>query len=103
MLYYGCRYIYIPLGGSRQGIIRQMLASFCSFAFIWQWHGGHLQTLWWFIPNWFGVVVESIAGIVLAQPSVKRLEVGVFVRKKQQCNIGGCLHEGRKILPLGRS
>ena len=72
------RYIYIPLGGSRKGVIRQIAASFCAFAFIWQWHGGHTHTLWWFIPNWLGVVVESLAGMVLALPSVRRLEVGII-------------------------
>ena len=45
-----------------------------------------MPQLWWFIPNWLGVVLESAAGIVLAQPSVKRLEVGVFVREKQKYN-----------------
>lgn len=68
------RYIYIPMGGSRKGFIRQVAGSFLAFAFIWQWHGSHVNTLWWFIPNWLGVVVESIAGIVLAQPSVRRFE-----------------------------
>ena len=65
------------MGGSRKGAIRQLTGSFLSFAFIWQWHGGHLYALWWFIPNWLGVVVESAAGKVLAQPSVRRMEVGV--------------------------
>lgn len=68
------RYIYIPMGGSRKGVIRQLTGSFLSFAFIWQWHGGHLYALWWFIPNWLGVVVESAAGKVLAHPSVRRME-----------------------------
>lgn len=65
------------MGGSRKGVIRQLTGSFLSFAFIWQWHGGHLYALWWFIPNWLGVVVESAAGKVLAQPSVRRMEVCV--------------------------
>ena len=65
------------MGGSRKGVIRQLTGSFLSFAFIWQWHGGHLYALWWFIPNWLGVVVESAAGKVLAHPSVRRMEVGV--------------------------
>ena len=76
-LFIGFRYIYIPMGGSRKGVIRQLTGSFLSFAFIWQWHGGHLYALWWFIPNWLGVVVESAAGKVLAHPSVRRMEVGV--------------------------
>ena len=73
-----CRYIYIPLGGSRTGVFRQIVASFSAFAFIWLWHGAHAHTVWWFIPNWIGVVVESIAGIVLKLPSVRRLEVCIL-------------------------
>lgn len=68
------RYIYIPLGGSRSGVFRQIVASFFAFAFIWLWHGAHVHTIWWFIPNWIGVVVESMAGIVLKLPSVTQLE-----------------------------
>lgn len=68
------RYIYIPMGGSHKGIVRQLFASICTFAFIWQWHGGDVVTLWWFIPNWMGVVTESMASIVLAKPFVKGLE-----------------------------
>lgn len=68
------RYIYIPLGGSRTGVFRQIVASFSAFAFIWLWHGAHAHTVWWFIPNWIGVVVESMAGIVLKLPSVRRWE-----------------------------
>jgi len=33
-----------------------------------------MHTMWWCIPNWLGVVVESLADIVLLLPSVKRLE-----------------------------
>ena len=69
----------MPMGGSRKGVIRQIAGSFLAFAFVWLWHGGHVQMLWWFIPNWLGVVVESTAGIVLMLSSVKRLEVGLFV------------------------
>ena len=75
------------MGGSRKGVIRQLTGSFLSFAFIWQWHGGHLYALWWFIPNWLGVVVESAAGKVLAQPSVRRMEVGV--RDRSLFIVGG--------------
>jgi len=40
--------------------------------------------MWWCIPNWLGVVVESLAGIVLLLPSVKRLEVS-FLRPRPHC------------------
>ena len=69
----------MPMGGSREGFARQIAGSFLTFAFIWLWHGGNMHIMWWCIPNWLGVVVESLAGIVLLLPSVKRLEVG-FLR-----------------------
>ncbi|XP_020603569.1 protein-cysteine N-palmitoyltransferase HHAT-like [Orbicella faveolata] len=68
------RYIYVPVGGSRKGFARQIAGSFLAFAFIWLWHGSNMHTMWWCIPNWLGVVVESLADIVLLLPSVKRLE-----------------------------
>lgn len=68
------RYIYLPMGGSRKGFARQIAGSFLTFAFIWLWHGSNMHIMWWCIPNWLGVVVESLAGIVLLLPSVKRLE-----------------------------
>ena len=82
------------MGGSRKGVIRQLTGSFLSFAFIWQWHGGHLYALWWFIPNWLGVVVESAAGKVLAQPSVRRMEVGVRDRSLFIVRGGGARYFG---------
>lgn len=69
------RYIYIPMGGSRRGIFRQLLASMCAFGFIWQWHGGHVNMLlWWFIPNWLGVVAESLANVIATKTVVKQWE-----------------------------
>ncbi|KAJ7365379.1 hypothetical protein OS493_005486 [Desmophyllum pertusum] len=67
------RYIYVPMGGSRRGVIRQIAARFLLLPLYGYWHGGHVYALWWFIPNWLGVVVESVAGIVLMFPSVKQL------------------------------
>ena len=66
----------MPMGGSRKGFARQIAGSFLTFAFIWLWHGSNMHILLWCIPNWLGVVVESLAGIVLLLPTVKRLEVG---------------------------
>lgn len=64
------------MGGSRKGIFRQLLASMCAFAFIWQWHGGHVNLLlWWFIPNWLGVVTESLANVIATKTFVKQWEV----------------------------
>ena len=70
------RYIYVPLGGSRHGLLWQLVGSFLAFCFVWGWHGGHSPSLWWFIPNWLGIVVESVSGRVLQMPAVRDLEVG---------------------------
>ena len=64
------------MGGSRRGIFRQLLASMCAFGFIWQWHGGHVNMLlWWFIPNWLGVVTESLANVIATNTVVRQWEV----------------------------
>ena len=55
------RYIYIPMGGSRCGIHRQILASFCSFAFVGFWHGGTEKYIAWALTNWLGITVEAVA------------------------------------------
>ena len=59
------RYIYIPLGGSHYGILRQMLASFCSFAFVGFWHGGTEKYIVWALTNWAGIAVEGLASRVM--------------------------------------
>lgn len=66
----------MPMGGSRRGVIRQLLGSFLAFMFVWAWHGGHRDTLWWFIPNWLGVAIEGIAPSIVMLPLVKKIEVG---------------------------
>ncbi|EDO38150.1 predicted protein [Nematostella vectensis] len=71
------RYIYIPMGGSRKGIPRQITGSFLAFTFVWAWHGGQVDNLWWFIPNCLGVVIEGLAGVVSDLPEVKAREASL--------------------------
>ena len=59
------RYIYIPLGGSRLGIMRQILASFSSFAFVGFWHGGTEKYIAWAVTNWLGISMEALASRVM--------------------------------------
>ena len=59
------RYIYIPLGGSRFGLFRQILASFCSFAFVGFWHGGTEKYIAWALTNWAGIAAEAFASRVM--------------------------------------
>ena len=67
------RYIYIPLGGSRSGIFRQMLASFCSFAFVGFWHGGTEKYIAWALTNWAGIAVEGVALRAMKSDIARRL------------------------------
>eukprot|EP00058_Branchiostoma_floridae_P011123 XP_002596611.1 hypothetical protein BRAFLDRAFT_78493 [Branchiostoma floridae] len=54
------RYVYIPLGGSRKGLMWQLLGSAACFAFVCFWHGGHDNIIMWSVFNWAGIVVESL-------------------------------------------
>lgn len=59
------RDIYIPLGGSRCGMLKQILSSACCFCFIAIWHGGG-KTYWlWALFNFFGIALEMIVNISL--------------------------------------
>jgi hypothetical protein len=71
----------VPLGGSRRGVFRQVLASFLAFGFVWAWHGGNRDTLWWFIPNWLGVAVEGLAASLVMLPLVKNVEVCIILKQ----------------------
>lgn len=67
------RYIYIPMGGSRSGIMRQILASFCCFAFIGFWHGGTERYVMWALTNWLGVSVEAFASRIMKLEEAKEI------------------------------
>lgn len=54
------RHVYIPMGGSKAGVLRQQLASICCFAMVYYWHGGSTHVLYWAILNWFGLTIETI-------------------------------------------
>lgn len=63
------------MGGSRHGIFRQVFSSFLAFAFVWAWHGGNYDTIWWFITNWLGVAMEGWASVLRKHPIVEDLQV----------------------------
>ena len=75
------RYIYIPLGGSRdRGHVRRMLNSMIPFAFILVWHGSSKNFVVWAALNWFGVFVEKLASDLYELELVRKFEVtSVFV------------------------
>ncbi|XP_029927218.1 protein-cysteine N-palmitoyltransferase HHAT isoform X2 [Myripristis murdjan] len=53
------RYIYVPLGGSRHGLLYKMLSTGLAFGFVCLWHGGHDYLQYWALMNWTGVLVEN--------------------------------------------
>ncbi|XP_053189017.1 protein-cysteine N-palmitoyltransferase HHAT [Scomber japonicus] len=53
------RYIYVPLGGSRHGLLCKMLSTGLAFGFVCLWHGGHDYLQYWALMNWVGVLVEN--------------------------------------------
>ena len=53
----------------------QLVASFSTFFFIWFWHGGYRYQMWWFVPNWLGIVAEAIGERVLQSAFVREKEV----------------------------
>lgn len=59
------RYIYIPMGGSQHGMLRQIIASFMSFAFVGYWHGGTERYLVWAFTNWVGISLEAFTSRLL--------------------------------------
>eukprot|EP00794_Sanderia_malayensis_P017012 gene17012-18725_t len=74
------RYIYIPIGGSRSGLFRQILASFMCFAFVGYWHGGNERYFTWAITNWLGVTLEGIVTVVVSSKIVTTLRERIGAR-----------------------
>ncbi|XP_010887368.2 protein-cysteine N-palmitoyltransferase HHAT isoform X3 [Esox lucius] len=70
LYYWLIRYIYIPLGGSRHGLLWKMLSTALAFGFVCLWHGGHDYLQYWAIMNWLGVLVENGMEIFLSSPLV---------------------------------
>ncbi|XP_022091250.1 protein-cysteine N-palmitoyltransferase HHAT-like [Acanthaster planci] len=52
--------IYIPMGGSRHGFFRQLLASMLCFSFVFVWHGLETHLFYWALINWLGTVNEMV-------------------------------------------
>jgi len=53
-------HVYIPLGGSQKGFIRQLSASFLSFLFIWFWHGSEFYIMYWIALNFTTIILENV-------------------------------------------
>ena len=73
-----CRYIYVPCGGSRAGLHRQIIASLICFMYIFYWHGAEFYILMWIVLNYIGVSLEKVGSVLCSIPIVKYLEVNIF-------------------------
>ena len=69
-----CSTIYIPVGGSQRGFLRQLLASMLCFSFVFFWHGVEVYLLYWALINWLGVVVE-----ITVQKAVEQFGILAFL------------------------
>ena len=52
-------YVYIPLGGSRVGVIRHIMNMFVVWAFTGLWHGANFTFIAWGILYFIGLVIEK--------------------------------------------
>ncbi|XP_072018226.1 protein-cysteine N-palmitoyltransferase HHAT-like [Amphiura filiformis] len=59
--------IYIPLGGSRRGLLMQLLSSLVCFWFVYYWHGSDTHLLYWSWFNWVGVTLEQLIQLTIAK------------------------------------
>ncbi|XP_066295054.1 protein-cysteine N-palmitoyltransferase HHAT-like [Branchiostoma lanceolatum] len=65
------RYVYIPMGGSRKGLLWQLLGSAACFTFVCYWHGGHDNIVMWSVFNWAGIVAESLGTALIKTNTAK--------------------------------
>ncbi|XP_034538572.1 protein-cysteine N-palmitoyltransferase HHAT [Notolabrus celidotus] len=65
------RYIYVPVGGSRHGLLYQMLSTGLAFGFVCLWHGGHDYLQYWALMNWVGILVENGLKVLLTSSFIQ--------------------------------
>ncbi|XP_051867810.1 protein-cysteine N-palmitoyltransferase HHAT isoform X3 [Pristis pectinata] len=84
------RYIYVPLGGSRHGLLRMMFSSAMAFSFVCYWHGGHSFMLNWAAMNWVGVMLENVLKMICAVSPTQEI-IGRFLSTRMQRRAHGAL------------
>lgn len=57
-----CKYIYIPLGGSRKGMVRTVLNLLAVWVLTSLWHGESLNYLFWGLSLWLFISLEKLNG-----------------------------------------
>ncbi|GFO08052.1 protein-cysteine n-palmitoyltransferase hhat-like [Plakobranchus ocellatus] len=66
-------YLYIPVGGSRHGLIRQIASLAVSFLFIFLWHGGTGRLFIWSFGNFLVCSIEQLGRTAERSPIGQRL------------------------------
>ncbi|XP_062864037.1 protein-cysteine N-palmitoyltransferase HHAT [Trichomycterus rosablanca] len=69
------RYLYVPLGGSRRGLLPRVISTALAFGFVSFWHGFHDYLQCWAVLNWACVVVENAVTSFLRWPPLHRTTV----------------------------
>ncbi|XP_021353486.1 protein-cysteine N-palmitoyltransferase HHAT-like [Mizuhopecten yessoensis] len=72
------RYIYVPLGGSRSGMVRQFTGSVLCFTFVYYWHGSEYYAFLWTVFNFIGITLEALGGMLVQLPKIKDIQVQIF-------------------------
>lgn len=84
------RYIYIPIGGSKKGLLFNQLASLTTFIFVFFWHGTERYILFWAIFNVMGILVEKSMdelGLSFLTQHVSNWSSGALYRRIMCCGI----------------
>lgn len=69
------RHVYFPLGGSRHGTFRQLLATMVCYLFVFVWHGGTMYMFVWAGLNFVDIMIEAMAKLVSSWPPFIQFEV----------------------------
>ncbi|KAM8817443.1 protein-cysteine N-palmitoyltransferase HHAT isoform 1-T1 [Rhynchonycteris naso] len=65
------RYVYIPVGGSQNGLLGTLFSTAMTFTFVSYWHGGHDYLWCWAALNWLGVTVENGVRRLVETPCIQ--------------------------------
>uniref|UniRef100_A0A182LTF9 Uncharacterized protein n=1 Tax=Anopheles culicifacies TaxID=139723 RepID=A0A182LTF9_9DIPT len=73
------KYIYTELCTKTSGLVRKLLASLATFAFIYIWHGVFLFILIWSLINWICILLERLVNHCTPADSRWRAIIGTHV------------------------
>ncbi|XP_038151592.1 protein-cysteine N-palmitoyltransferase HHAT [Cyprinodon tularosa] len=80
------RYIYVPLGGSRHGLLYKVLSTGLAFGFVCFWHGGLDYLRYWALMNCAGVLVENGIKYLFASPCLRSIvEQNLSLATQRRC------------------